>query len=107
MIPIKVFFSWQSDVSENHEFIRSTISDITKEYKNRGILIEQIESTGRKIGSVDIIETVKDNINKSDIFIADITPVTRFGNKAMPNSNVMYELGIASAKKNCTPCKGR
>lgn len=53
------------------------------------------EATRNVPGSPKIEDSILDKINHSDIFICDITPVTAFHQKLMPNSNVVFELGYA------------
>lgn len=91
-----IFFSWQSDVKPNWSVIRNAINsacaDINAEL---GYTFQYKESTWGKEGSIDIPSSVLKNIEDSDIFIADITPIAFAGDKALPNPNVQTELGYA------------
>lgn len=42
-----------------------------------------------------IEDVIKDKIENSDIFVADITPIAAEGAKQLPNPNVLIELGYA------------
>jgi hypothetical protein len=47
-------------------------------------------------GSPDIVDSIFRKIDKSSIFIADITPITTNNHKGIPNPNVLIELGYAA-----------
>ena len=91
-----VFFSWQSDIKGNRKIIKDSIlagCQIQKE-KN-GYEVEFDESTRNLPGSPSIEEAVLRKISKADIVVCDITPIGTSGQKQMPNSNVVFELGFA------------
>lgn len=55
--------------------------------------------TKGKPGMADIATTVLNKISESALFVADLTPIGRSdGEKALPNPNVLIELGWAMAK---------
>ena len=93
-----MFFSWQSDVKDNHKTIgdalRKACDDISAEGE---YVIAYDESTWARSGSPVIEKVVIEKIKKCDLFIADLTPITTTGKKDFPNPNVMMELGVAKA----------
>ena len=93
---LKLFYSWQSDILDSKIIISDEIEAAIRKIKEKyGYSIELDEITKRIPGSPHIENTIYQKINETDIFIADITPVTSFNNKLYPNSNVVYELGYA------------
>lgn len=100
-----IFFSWQSDVAGNRNYIDKKIKDAISEILNmpqmNGIKITYDHSTQNRSGSPAIAETIHEKINMCDVFIADVTPVTSLseknadGEKLIPNPNVMTEAGFA------------
>ncbi|MFI3262492.1 MAG: hypothetical protein R3Y26_06245 [Rikenellaceae bacterium] len=96
----KIFYSWQSDVGKHAnrtyiaQKIEEAISKITT--KNEFIKISFDESTRGDSSSPDIKDTIIRKITNCDIFICDVTPIIIFEErKAIPNPNVMFELGYA------------
>ncbi|WP_289871194.1 TIR domain-containing protein [uncultured Duncaniella sp.] len=81
----------------NREYIRDKISAAFDEMKIDIVLLE--DSRG-STGAPNIPNAILTKIIKSDIFICDVTPAHTLnikGNKkrALPNPNVMFELGFA------------
>jgi nucleoside 2-deoxyribosyltransferase len=101
---IKVFYSWQSDLSDttNKRVIRNMLiqakSKIEMENSDdMNIIID--EATRDMVGSQNIPETIIKKITNSDIFVADVSIVNNVSDaRKMPNPNVMFELGFAVAK---------
>lgn len=94
-----VFYSWQSYIGgyANRGYIRDKIHSAFKELQ---VKIELLEDSRGSTGAPDIPDTILTKIAKSDIFICDITPVYTINTKddrqrALPNPNVMFELGFA------------
>jgi hypothetical protein len=103
---MKVFWSWQNDYAPK-----------TCRHFIRGGLVEAIEAAGEELGLDDaerpeidhdtkdtagmteITATILDKISGAAVFVADVTPIgkTERG-KALPNPNVMIELGWALSK---------
>lgn len=100
---MKVFWSWQNDYAPK-----------TCRHFIRGALIEAIKAAGEELGLEDaerpeidhdtkdtpgmaeITATILDKISRSAVFIADLTPIGQTdGGKALPNPNVLIELGWA------------
>lgn len=99
-----VFFSWQSDVHENSDILRSFIKASIKNLEtthNVNVLYD--EASRSVVGSQKVEEVILKKIRACDIFIADITPITRIETeeekkkriKLLPNPNVAFELGYA------------
>lgn len=100
---MKIFWSWQSDTSasEGRSFIKSALADaVDRAGVDLGISDsdrpELDQDTQGARGMVDIAATILQKIADSAVFIADITPLARAPNgKALPNPNVLIELGWA------------
>ena len=91
-----IFLSWQSDTKGNHKIIRDAISaECQKQKEDNGYEINIDEATRDLPGSPKIEDAIFDKIAKADVFVCDITPVAVCGQKQMPNSNVIFELGYA------------
>lgn len=99
MIEKTIFYSWQSDLNLdfNWKLIEKSLIDsiqvLNAETKMIKYTIDQ--ATRGLPGSPDIVDSIFRKISKSSIFIADITPVTKIGEKGIPNPNVLIELGYA------------
>ncbi len=89
MAPI-VFFSWQDDDPKRKNILRNWIEKSCKELE-----CEYDESTYDVPGMPNIPSTIKDKIQKCDIFIADIGIVCSNEKRKFPNPNVLIELGYA------------
>lgn len=99
-----VFFSWQSDVPENSEILRSFIKTAIDKFANgQNVDVVYDEASRSVIGSQKVDEVILDKIRACDVFIADITPIARIETeedgktrvKLLPNPNVAFELGYA------------
>ncbi|MDE6426979.1 MAG: hypothetical protein K2K89_12730 [Ruminococcus sp.] len=93
-----VFYCWESDLSSrtNRNYIQSCIEKaIGKLNDESDIKLCLDKDTLGSTGSPDIFPTILKKIETALVFIADITPVTMLQNKAIPNPNVMCELGYA------------
>lgn len=94
-----VFYSWQSYIGgyANRGYIRDKINSAFAKMK---VEIKLLEDSRGSIGTPDIPDAILTKIARSDIFICDVTPVyiLEIGNnryRALPNPNVMFELGFA------------
>ena len=93
---LKIFYSWQASLPNktNRGLIRTCLDKAIAEI-NKGLLIESrvtVDSdTSNTPGSPDIINTILEKIDSSQIFVADVSLV----NSSQPNANVMFELGYA------------
>lgn len=99
-----VFFSWQSDVPENSDLLRSFIKiSIKKLETTQNVNVLYDEASRSVVGSQKVEEVILEKIRACDVFIADITPITRIETeegekkriKLLPNPNVAFELGYA------------
>lgn len=99
-----VFFSWQSDVPENSDILRSFIKDSIKNLETtHHVNVLYDEASRSVVGSQKVEEVILEKIRACDVFIADITPITRIETeegeknriKLLPNPNVAFELGYA------------
>jgi len=108
----RIFFSWQSDHDKkiSHHFILNALRKSAKKAKKNELQIDLRESnewefeidhdTKGEPGFVDIFESIKKKIDNCDHFVADLSPVGRtLAGKALPNPNVMIELGYALKTK--------
>lgn len=101
-----LFFSWQNDKKKAKKLIKEALIASQATLKDEGIELRIDEDTRGRAGNRDIVREVLDKINKCDIFLADVTPVTTLDKKDgkrlpkhMPNSNVMFEYGYALHSK--------
>jgi hypothetical protein len=99
MIEKTIFYSWQSDLKQdfNWKLIEKSLLDSIKALNSESKLIKySLDQATRGLpGSPDIVDSIFSKIEKSSIFIADITPVTKIEEKGIPNPNVLIELGYA------------
>lgn len=99
MRKIRIFYSWQSDVAKSRQIIKksmqATIQKLKDEY-GYDIIID--EGTRDVPGAPSIDRTIFEKIDKCDVFLCDVTPIAKVGEKEIPNPNVMTELGYALAK---------
>lgn len=91
-----LFLSWQSDVNSARSAVESAVRGAISSLLDTDQLnIELDESTWNVPGMPKIEDVIKDKIENSDIFVADITPILTKGSKLLPNPNVLIELGYA------------
>ncbi|QIP91231.1 TIR domain-containing protein [Serratia fonticola] len=101
---VTIFFSWQSqlDKNKNTNFIRNALRKSIKSIeKNRdNIKITLDEATRGETGSPNITTTIQQKIPLCNIFIADVTIISKNDKEEYlaPNPNVMFELGFAVAE---------
>jgi hypothetical protein len=91
----KVFLAWQSQNKKTANYIKKQLNKATKYLEKQGIVVDVIKSpTQEEPGSPNINDAIWKQIQSADIFIADLSFVSRVRTS---NDNVMYELGIADA----------
>jgi len=96
-----VFYSWQSDHpnSTNRGFIQHALEIAAKTIADdNSVAVEPVVDRDTKSvpGSPDIASTIFSKITSADIFVADVTIVTREKDmRPSPNPNVLVELGYA------------
>lgn len=98
---MKIFWSWQDDSpgKTNRHFIKAAlelaVSALAGEYEledaDRPILDHDTKGVP---GAAEIVPVLMDKIANSAVFVADVSPVAETAEgKALPNANVMIELG--------------
>jgi hypothetical protein len=99
---IIIFYSWQSDKPStiNKNLIQNAAEKaINRMHKDVELRIElSLDRDTKNVpGSPEIARTILEKIEKSHIFLCDVTIITK-GKKPTPNPNVLIELGYAAAK---------
>lgn len=100
---MKIFWSWQSDTpsSIGRDLVKSALKEAIKLLAEELDLAEaerpELDHDTKDVpGLAPIADTIFEKIDKSAIFIADVTLVgSTPGGKKTPNPNVMIELGYA------------
>lgn len=98
---MKVFWSWQNDWSPNvnRYLIQNALTDAVAQLGDSFESAERPEldhDTKGLAGAVEIAKEILKKIDSSAAFVADVTPIGKSdGGKALPNPNVMIELGWA------------
>jgi hypothetical protein len=103
---MKVFWSWQNDVSPNRHrhFLKECLEEAVAQAGDELNLDpagrpELDHDTKGQPGMAEIAATIFRKIAGSAAFVADVTPIGRSQNgKALPNPNVLVELGWALGK---------
>jgi len=96
-----VFYSWQSDLpnSTNRGFIQQALENaVTIIANDNTIAVEPVvdRDTQGVAGSPDIASTIFAKITASDVFVADVSIISRpKKGRLTPNPNVLIELGYA------------
>ena len=96
-----IFYSWQSDYNPSRSHIKEGIEQARDIINNRNpkAEIEIVESTRPEDGAENIVDAIKNNIDRSLFCVFDITNIVSVGEKSYPNPNVVFELGYALSKK--------
>ena len=93
-----VFYSWQSDLpnGSNRSFIERCLSKALSELKGAHPKLDPCldRDTADVPGSPDIAATILDKIDNCSVFVCDVS-IVQEGKRAMPNPNVVFELGYA------------
>ena len=95
-----VFYSWQSDLPNgtNRMFIENALKVVAKEIeKDTSTGIEPVIDRDTKglAGAPNIAIAILQKIEKADIFVADVSIIGNVKKRAIPNPNVLIELGYA------------
>lgn len=99
-----IFYSWQNDLpaKSHRNFLDKCIRLALKELKKENdvhVYMEYDRDTMGLMGSPDITESIFEKIDKSVMFICDISIInSESDNKKIPNPNVLIELGYAVSK---------
>lgn len=97
-----IFYSWQSDLpnNSNRGFIEACINQAIKEINKVvpfKLEISIDRDTQNEHGTPNILESIFKKIDRSKIFIADISIINSGSNdRKCPNPNVLVELGYAA-----------
>ncbi|HLO53139.1 MAG TPA: hypothetical protein VK169_02565 [Saprospiraceae bacterium] len=97
-----IFYSWQSDLpnNSNRGFIESCLKKTIKQIDK--VMPFQLEfnidrDTKYEVGTPNILESIFKKIERSKIFIADISIINSdSSSRKCPNPNVLIELGYAA-----------
>lgn len=99
-----IFYSWQNDLpAKSHrnfldQCIRLSLKSLQKE-EDVHVYMEYDRDTKGLMGSPDITESIFEKIDKSVMFVCDISIINSDSdNKKTPNPNVLMELGYAVSK---------
>lgn len=99
----RLFFSWQSDLPDVRKAISDYLEEAREALANEEIELIVDQDTRYRSGATHIDNVVMDKISGSDVFVADVTPVTSMATKGktklIPNPNVMFEAGIFLGQK--------
>jgi len=102
---VNVFYSWQSDLpnSTNRTFILNALEKAATDIRSDdSIQIKPVIDRDTKgvPGSPDIATTILDKIDMCDVFVCDVSIITKKKSKSRPcpNPNVLLELGYALKK---------
>ena len=97
-----IFYSWQSDISpsKHRYFIEQCLKNALEELEQDvNIYMEYDRDTVGVKGSPDISQTIFEKIDKSVLFVCDISIINSTCQcKKTPNPNVLMELGYAVNK---------
>lgn len=97
-----IFYSWQSDLpnNTNRGFLESCLKKSLKVLEKVGPFSIELaidRDTKNEPGTPDIMESIFKKIEKSKIFVADISIInSKDKGRKTPNPNVLIELGYAS-----------
>ena len=97
-----IFYSWQNDLDHRSHryFIEKCLRQALKAIKNEAHIVADYDRDTKGLaGSPDITSTIFQKIEKSVLFICDISIISRpTDQKKTPNPNVLLELGYAVHK---------
>jgi hypothetical protein len=102
-----IFYSWQSwlPVATNKDLIRSALETAADSVNRREQIRFVVDSDFAGVaGAPSFAAAILQKIANADIFIADVSAVgseyssEKKSNRPIPNANVMFEYGYASAK---------
>lgn len=97
---VKVFWSWQDDSpgKANRHFIKAALDEavavLEGDYEAEDADRPELDHDTKGVaGAKEIVPTLLAKIAASAVFVADVTPIATVNGKALPNPNVMVELG--------------
>lgn len=97
---LTIFYSWQSDLSNrtNRGFIGAALDKAATTIRSdKSLDVEPVidRDTLDEPGAPDIASAIFDKIDRAEVFVADVTIVSRGPERAVPNPNVLVEFGYA------------
>lgn len=94
-----VFYSWQSDLSNgtNRTLIEASLKEAASEIQTEKADVEPVidRDTQGVAGAPNIATAIFQKIESADIFVADVSIIGKVKKRAVPNPNVLIELGYA------------
>jgi hypothetical protein len=91
----RVFFSWQSDIPSARVLIEQALDEAVAALSRESPVTIDRDTRGVP-GAPEISSTILEKIDGADSFVADLTIINAgHGPRAMPNPNVLVELGYA------------
>lgn len=97
-----IFYSWQNDLEKktHRNFIENCLkAALSSLEKDARIYMEYDRDTNGVNGSPDITTTIFDKIDKSVLFVCDVSIINSdYNGRKTPNPNVLMELGYAANK---------
>lgn len=97
-----IFYSWQNDLEKktHRNFIENCLKAALRILeKDARIYMEYDRDTNGVNGSHDITTTIFDKIDKSVLFVCDVSIINSdYNGRKTPNPNVLMELGYAANK---------
>lgn len=97
-----IFYSWQNDLEKktHRNFIENCLKAALRILeKDARIYMEYDRDTNGVNGSPDITTTIFDKIDKSVLFVCDVSIINSdYNGRKTPNPNVLMELGYAANK---------
>ncbi|KAA6343734.1 hypothetical protein EZS27_008612 [termite gut metagenome] len=96
---MNIFFSWQSDLNKNKNFIEDCIKSAIKDLNGKNKYLNTFKldkDTAGEPGNPNIVDVILEKIDNCKIFICDVSIINAdYTGKKMPNPNVIFELGYA------------
>lgn len=98
---ITVFFSWQKDLPNltNRGFIEKALEDALKNLRREDApeLVPTLDCDTQGIaGTPDIANSIFEKIGRAAVFVGDVSIIHTTERRALPNPNVLVELGFAA-----------
>lgn len=97
-----IFYSWQNDLEKktHRNFIETCLKAALRSLeKDAHIYMDYDRDTNGVNGSPDITTTIFDKIDKSVLFVCDVSIINSdYNGRKTPNPNVLMELGYAANK---------
>lgn len=98
----RIFYAWQSDHGPSRRHVEDALERIADQANATWkpvvpIIVELATDPGD--GAVRIDAVLMAKIARADVVVADITPVSTYENRLVPNPNILIEVGYALAGK--------